>query len=166
MEHAAALKQAVWAVDRDVPVRGLDELAQVFGNSAATTRFLALVLSSFGALALALGAIGVFGVTAFTVGRRTPEFGVRVALGASRTGVLRTALATCALPVGIGVVAGLAAAAASSRALRSVLFDVEPSDPATFVSVAATLVVVALLASLLPAWRASRVDPVRVLGSE
>jgi len=166
MEHAAALKQAVWDVDRDVPVTGLDELARVFGNSAATTRFLALVLSSFGALALALGAIGVFGVTAFTVGRRAPEFGVRVALGASRTGVLRTALATCALPVGVGVVVGLAGASAASRALRSALFGVAPSDPATFAGVAATLVVVALLASVLPAWRASRVDPVRVLGSE
>jgi putative ABC transport system permease protein len=166
LEHAAALKQAVWSVDRDVPVTGLDELARVFGSSAATTRFLALVLSSFGALALALGAIGVFGVTAFTVARRAPEFGVRVALGASRAGVLRTALTTCALPVGIGVVLGLAGAAAASRALRSVLFGVEPSDPVTFASVAATLVVAALFASLLPAWRASRVDPVRVLGSE
>jgi predicted permease len=166
MDHAAALQQAVWSVDPDVPITGLDALSHVFGETAATTRFLTLVLSSFGALALLLGAVGVFGVTAYAVGRRAPEFGVRLALGSSRSGVLAAALATCLAPVAAGLGAGLALAGAASGALRSVLYGVEPSDPVTFAMVAATLLGVAILASLLPAWRASRVDPVEVLNAE
>lgn len=166
MGHAAVIQEAIWSVDSDVPITGLQELGAVYDRSAATTRFLTLVLGSFGALALLLGAIGVFGVTSYVVARRVPEFGVRLALGSSRRGVLASALFTCALPVAMGLFVGLAAAAGSTKVLGSVLFDIEPSDPATFVAVAATLIAVALLASLLPAWRASRVDPVRVLSAE
>jgi ABC-type antimicrobial peptide transport system permease subunit len=164
--HAAAVREAVWSVDRDVPITGTNELSEVFGESAATTRFLTLLLSSFGGLALALGAIGVFGVTSFTVGRRIPEFGVRIALGSSRVGVLRSALGTCLIPVMVGLVLGLAAAFASAGVLRSVLFGVGPTDPVTFALVGLTLLAVALLASGLPALRASRVDPVTVLNAE
>ena len=163
MAHAAALQDAIWSVDRDVPLSEVEELAEVYDRSAASTRFLTLVLGSFGALALLLGAIGVFGVTAFAVGRRIPEFGVRLALGASRGSVLRAGLMTSGVPVAVGLVVGIAAAALTSRILRSVLYRVEPSDPLTFGAVGATMLAVALLASLLPAWRASRVDPVRVL---
>jgi len=108
----------------------------------------------------------VFGVTAYAVGRRIPEFGVRLALGSSRASVLRTALVTCGAPVLVGLAVGIAAAAASSKVLASVLYQVEPSDPLTFVFVGGTMLAVALLASLLPAWRASRVDPVRVLSAD
>ena len=166
LEHAAAVQDAVWSVDPEVPITGLDELTHVFDESAASTRFLAGVLGSFGALALLLGAVGVFGVTTYTVARRLPEFGVRIALGSSRAGVLGVGLLTCAAPVVVGLVLGLAGAAASSRVLRSVLFGTEPSDPTTFAVVGATLFLTAVFASLLPAWRASRVDPVRVLGAE
>jgi len=164
--HAAAIQQAVWSVDEDVPITGLDAFPRVFDESASSTRFLASVLGSFGALALLLGAVGVFGVTAYAVARRLPEFGVRLALGSSRAGVVGTGLLTCAVPVAVGLALGLGGAAASARALRSVLFGVEPSDPTTYVLVGGTLLVTAALASLLPAWRASRVDPVRVLGAE
>ncbi len=166
LSRAAALQGAVWSVDEDVPITGIQELSRVFDRSAATTRFLTLVLGSFGALALLLGAIGVFGVTSYAVARRIPEFGVRLALGSTRRGVLGGALLTCAAPVGFGLVAGLAGAAALSGALRSALYGVEPSDPGTFALVAGTLLVVAVLASLVPAWRVSRLDPVRVLGTE
>jgi predicted permease len=165
-DHAAAIHQAVWSVDPDVPISGTEELARVFDRSAATTRFLTLVLGSFGVLALLLGAIGVFGVTAYAVARRIPEFGVRLALGSSRSGVLASALLTCAAPVGVGLLVGTVGAALSSSALRSVLFGVEPSDPVTFALVGGMLLAVALLASLVPAWRASRVDPVRVLSAD
>jgi ABC-type antimicrobial peptide transport system permease subunit len=153
-------------VDEDVPITGLGAFPRVFDESAASTRFLAWVLGSFGALALLLGAVGVFGVTAYVVARRLPEFGVRIALGSSRAGVLGEGLLTCAFPVGGGLLVGLAGGAAASRVLRSVLFEVEPSDPATFALVAGTLLLTAALASLAPSWRASRVDPVRVLGAE
>ena len=106
LSHLAAVQKAVWSVDAQVPIAGADELASVFDRSAASTRFLTLVLGSFGVLALILGAIGVFGVTAYSVGRRTSEFGVRLALGSSRASVLRRALATCGAPVVAGLVAG------------------------------------------------------------
>jgi predicted permease len=166
LEHAAAVQQAVWSVDEDVPITGLDAFPNVFAESASSTRFLAWVLGSFGALALLLGAVGVFGVTAYAVARRLPEFGVRIALGSSRAGVIVAGLLTCAWPIAAGLALGLGAAAASSRVLRSALFGVEPSDPATFVLVGGTLLLTAVVASLVPAWRASRVDPVQVLGTE
>lgn len=166
LEHAPAVRDAIWSVDAEVPISGVGDLESVYDRSAATTRFLTLVLTSFGGVAMLLGAIGVFGVTGFTVGRRLPEFGVRIALGSTRGEVLRTALGTCLLPVGAGLGAGLAVSLVSSVALRSVLFEVEPRDPATFVVTAATLFTVALVAALLPAWRGSRVDPVTVLNGE
>jgi predicted permease len=163
MGHAAELREAVWSVDPDVPITGLEELSTVFGRSAATTRFLATILTAFGALALALGAVGVFGVTAYTVSRRTAEFGVRVALGSPRAGVLTTALLSSLQPVGAGLLTGLLVAAATAGTLRTVLFGIEPSDPVTYVAVGGVLLVVATLASLVPALRASRVDPVAAL---
>lgn len=166
LAHAADLRGAVWSVDGDVPITGLEELSTVFGRSAATTRFLAIILSAFGFLALALGAVGVFSVTAYTVSRRTPEFGVRVALGSSRGGVLATALTGSLAPVAAGMVAGLLAAAAASGTLRTVLFGIEPSDPVTYLAVGGLLLVVATLASLVPAVWASRVDPVTALRAD
>jgi predicted permease len=164
--HAAEVREAVWSVDPDVPITGLEELATVFGRSAATTRFLATILTSFGFLALALGAVGVFGVTAYSVSRRIPEFGVRVALGSSRTGVVTTALGASLAPVVAGLVVGLLAAAVASGTLRTALFGIEPSDPVTYLGVGGLLLAVATLASLLPAIRASRVDPVTALRSD
>jgi len=121
------------------------------------------VLGGFGSLALLLAAIGVFGVTAYGVGRRTSEFGVRIALGSSRGAVLRSAVRGTLLAVAIGLAVGMLAAALSTRALRSALYQVEPFDPATFLAVPLVLLLVAVGASLVPAWRASRVDPVAAL---
>lgn len=166
LREAAAVQKAIWSVDPDVPISGVDALSHVFDESAASTRFLAVVLGSFGALALLLGALGVFGVTSYVVGQRTGEFGVRMALGSSRRGVLATALATCGPAVLVGLALGLGGAVVSARVLRSVLYGIEPSDPGTFAMVGTTLLVVAVLASLVPAWRASRIDPVRVLKAE
>lgn len=166
MAHSASVRDAVWSVDSDVPITGMAELAAVLGRSTRTTRFLALLLSAFGLLALALGAVGVFGVTAYTVGRRTPEVGVRIALGGSRATVLSAALRASLVPVAAGLAVGLLGARGASGLLESVLYRVEPTDPATFAGVAGVLAGVATVAALLPAWRASRVDPVRVLNSE
>ncbi len=166
LARTADVREAVWAVDADVPITGVEELSSVVDRSAATTRFLATVLGAFGALALLLASIGVFGVTAYGVGRRSAEFGVRIALGASRVEVLGSALRGSLAAVVAGLVVGLAVASLSSGALSSALYEIEPSDPVTFAGVAALLLVVAAAAALVPGWRASRVDPVTVLNSE
>lgn len=156
----------MWSVDEDVPITGIDELAAVLGRSTRTTRFLTLLLGGFGVLALGLGAIGVFGVTAYTVGRRIPEFGVRVALGSSRLGVVRTALLGGVAPVLAGLAAGVLVALWTGPLLESALFGVEPADPFTLGGVTALLGGVALVAMLVPAWRASGVDPREALVGE
>ena len=166
LAQAAEIRAAVWSVDPDVPIGGVDELARVMHSTAATTRFVTVVLGAFGALALLLSAVGVFGVTAYGVGRRIPEFGVRVALGASRGDVVRSALAGSLWAVTLGLGAGVLAASFATDALAAALYEIEPSDPATFVGVAGLLLVVAVVAALVPAWRAGRVDPVRALWGE
>lgn len=163
---APAVREAVWEIDADVPVTSIDHLADILDESTRTTRFLTGLLSSFGLLALLLCAVGVFGVTAYTSGRRMPEFGVRLALGSSRRGVVMTGLSKSVRPVVAGLVVGMAGAASSAGALRSVLYGIEPYDVPTFTGVAILLAVTAAAAAAIPAWRASRVDPVRVLGSD
>ena len=138
----------------------------MLAGSTRTTRFFALLLSAFGGLAIALGGVGVFGVTAYTVGRRIPEFGVRIALGSSRSGVLRSAARLSLLPVALGLGGGLVAAFTTSGLLESVLYGVEPTDPATFATVALLLGAVATFASSIPAYKASRIDPATVLNGE
>jgi predicted permease len=166
LRHAAALREAVWSIDADVPISGMEELAGTLARSTESTRFLTLLLSGFAGLALMLGAVGVFGVTTYTVGRRIPEFGVRVALGASRGAVLTAAMRRSLTPVVFGVMAGVAGSLGASRLLRQVLYGVEANDPLTLVVVPLVLGAVAALATLAPAWRASGVDPVTVLNSE
>jgi putative ABC transport system permease protein len=166
MDAARAVQEAVWALDPDVPVSGIADLAEVLGQSTRTTRFLAVLLSSFGALAVGLAGVGVFGVTTYTSGRRRPEFGVRLALGSSRSEVVRSAALRSLAPVAVGLVVGLVVATATSTLLSSVLFGVEPSDPVTFAGVALLLGSVGVLAAVVPAWRVSRVDPVTVLASD
>lgn len=166
LDHVAAVQDAVWSVDADVPLSDFAELSTVLGQSTRETRFFALLLGGFGLLALALGAVGVFGVTAYTLGERLPEFGVRLALGGSRASVVSSALSRSLRPVGAGLAVGLVGAWASSRLLGSVLYEVEPTDPPTFVAVAVLLLSAGVTAALIPALRVGRVDPVRVLNAE
>ncbi len=166
LDQAAAIREAVWAVDADVPISGMQDLSATMVRSAESTRFLAILLSSFGAIALALGGLGIFGVTAYTVNQRMPEFGVRVALGSSRTGILTAAMRRSLRPVAFGLLAGLAGALATSSLLDSILYGVEATDPVTLVVVPAVLALIAALAVSLPAWRASRVDPIQVLNAD
>ncbi|MBW3533942.1 MAG: ABC transporter permease [Gemmatimonadetes bacterium] len=160
------VREAVWEVDPDAPVSSLDTMERVVARSAGNRRLVTALLAGFGLVALALGVVGVYGVTAYTVARRTPEFGVRLALGASRARVLRSAMVQGMAPVALGVVAGVAGAAMASGLLSSLLWEVPPRDPLTLGSVAGFLGAVAALATALPAWRAIRVDPTRVLRSE
>jgi putative ABC transport system permease protein len=160
---ASAIRDVVWSLDRDTPISQMEPLGNVVGRSAATARFVALLLTAFGALALVLGAVGVYGVTAFTVARRLPEFGVRVALGARPRDVVTSAVSSGIVPVVIGIALGWAGALASTRLLRNLLYEVSPTDPVTFAAVIGLLGMVGLGALLVPAWRATRVDPISVL---
>ncbi len=154
------------ALDADVALESGGPLSEVVGFSLLPQRAAAWLVGVLGALGLVLAAVGVYGVLAFQVAQRTHELGVRVALGATARDIVAMVVGRGALLVAAGTAAGLLLAAATTRFLAAFLFGVSPLDPATFAAVAATLAVVALAASLLPALRAVRVDPARALRAE
>jgi putative ABC transport system permease protein len=136
------------------------------GGWLADRRFLLLLVGLFAAAALALAAIGIYGVVAFSVTRRTQEIGIRMSLGAQRGNVLRLILGEGARMAGFGVVIGIGASLAITRLTATLLYGISATDPLTFVSVAVLLSVVTLLASYIPARRAMRVDPMIALRNE
>jgi putative ABC transport system permease protein len=166
----AAIGQAVRAVVHDAdPIAGIDAmtpLEQLKSTSIAQPRFYAVMLGIFAALAGVLAAVGIYGVLAYAVLQRTPEIGVRMALGAQPRAVLALVLRRGLLLTGIGLTLGLAGAAALSRVLKTLLFGLTPLDPLTYVVVAAVFTAIATLAAYLPARRATRVDPVVALRCE
>jgi putative ABC transport system permease protein len=163
---AEAVRREVRALDPSLPVTALEPLETVVARSISQPRFYMLVLGIFAAVALVLASIGIFGVVSYAVSQRTREMGIRIALGASRERVLRMVLGNAMRVAVIGVVVGLLAAVALSRTLATLLFDLSPTDPMTYAAVGIGLSLVALLASYLPAWRATRVDPVVALRAE
>ena len=162
----AAVAAAVHQLDSDQPVSEVHSLDALLADSLAQQRFNMLLLAAFAGLALVLAAVGIYSVLAYAVRRRQREIGIRMALGAQLGDVLRMVVAEGMRPTLIGVALGLAGAMALSRLIASLIFGVSQSDPLTFVSVAALLTMVALIASLLPAYRATRVDPMRALREE
>jgi putative ABC transport system permease protein len=157
------LRRAVLSVDRDVPLFNVRTMDAMMGTAASERRLSMVLLASFAALALLLAALGIYGVLAYDVTRRTQELGLRMALGARRSSVLTLVLAQGLRIVLAGLVVGLAGALAAARLIESQLFGVRSFDPATYVGVAALLAVVALVATLVPALRATRVDPLEAL---
>jgi ABC-type antimicrobial peptide transport system permease subunit len=153
-------------VDGDVPVKYERTMEEVVSRTMADSRLTTLLLMVFGGLALGLGAIGVYGVASFAVTQSTFEIGVRMALGAGRNGVLAQVMRRFLAVAGVGIALGLFAAFGTSRVLSSLLFRVSSTDPPTFLGVAALLTLVALGAVLVPAFRASRIEPARVLKEE
>ena len=141
-------------------------MAAVVSDSMAGDRFNTLLLGAFAAVAMLLAALGLYGVLAQLVGRRTHELGVRIALGADRTNILGWVIGHGMKLTGFGLALGMAAAAATTRFAQGMLYGVEPLDPITFAGTAAILGLVALAAALIPAWRATRVDPVESLRAE
>ncbi|HKV26694.1 MAG TPA: ABC transporter permease [Candidatus Acidoferrales bacterium] len=161
-----AVKQQVWSVDKDAPLTNLKTMNQVVAQRVAQPRFQALLLGSFGALGLILAMVGIYGVISYGLTQRTREIGVRMALGAQPRDVLRMVIREGMLPAGLGIVAGVAGALALGRVLRSLLFEIKPTDPATFIGVAAVLSIVALAACWIPARRAMRIEPMEALRYE
>ncbi len=160
------IKDQIAALDSNQAVSDIATMEENIEDSLASRRLTMTLLGVFGGLALILASIGLYGVMALIVTQRTREMGIRFALGASRGDVLRLVLGQGAFLVGIGLAAGLFGAFFASRALRSVLYDVAPLDPAALVSALLTLSLVALIACFLPARRASLVDPIEALRME
>jgi putative ABC transport system permease protein len=160
------IKRAIWAVDKSAPITDLATMDQIVAQSVAEPRFQMLLLGSFGALGLTLAIVGIYGVISYGVSQRTPEIGVRMALGASRAALLRMVIREGMLLAGGGIVLGLGGALALTRFLRSLLFEIKPADPATFTGVAILLAVTALAACWIPARRAMKVDPIQALRYE
>jgi predicted permease len=145
------------------PVYDMRPMTERVASSTAQARFSAVLLALFAIIALALAVMGIYGVMSFAVSQRTREIGIRMALGADRSRVLALVVREGALLAGLGVVLGLAGALALTRLLRTMLFEVAPSDPVTFVVIVAIVGIAAFVASWVPARRAAGVDPVRAL---
>jgi len=156
----------VTSIDPDLPLFDVRTMNERIGRTLAESRFNTLLLSLLGAIGLLLAATGIYGVIAYFVSQRTQEIGVRIALGASSSSVVRLILGQALLPVAIGAAIGIAGALAASRVLANQLFGVSRTDPLTIAAVVATLIGVALLASAVPARRAAAVDPTRALQAE
>jgi putative ABC transport system permease protein len=163
---APSIRQAVWSVDKDQAIVRVATMETLVAQSAAQRRFALIVFEAFALAALILAAAGIYGVLAGSVAERVREIGVRQALGASRTEILALVLRQGAALTGVGVAVGVVGAAAASRVIRALLFSVSHLDPITYLGVTVVMAVVATLACALPAWRATRIDPVRTLQAE
>jgi putative ABC transport system permease protein len=161
-----ALRPAVYAVDKDQPVGTIRPLEEIMAESIASQRFAMTLLTVFSLVALVIAAVGIYGVMAYSVVQRTGEFGIRMALGAQRRDVLRLVLAQGGKLVGLGLIIGLAGTLAASRAMGSMLFNTSAQDPLTLGTITVLLGAVALLACLLPANRATKVNPIEALRAE
>jgi ABC-type antimicrobial peptide transport system permease subunit len=163
---AAAIQKAVQQMNSEQVAYNFESMEAIIADSLASRRFTMILLGVFAALALVLASIGIYGVISYVAGQRTHEIGIRLALGAQRRDVMRLVLGQAARMTLIGVVLGLAGAAALTRLMKTVLFGVSATDPVTFASVAVVLTLVALAACYLPARRAMRVDPMVALRHE
>jgi predicted permease len=165
-QYALPVLQIVQQLDRDLPLSNILTMDQVIGRNIMDQSFNAVLLLSFAALSLVLAAVGLFGVLSYIVAQRTTEIGIRIALGAQREQVMRLMLGDGLRPALFGLLLGLIASAGVTRLIQSMLYGTSPFDPAVFVFVAVMLLLVAAAACALPAWRASRLDPMQALRTE
>ncbi len=157
---------AIRAIDPEQPVVDIRTMVQVLDDKLTPQRFSALLLGVFAGVALLLAAVGIYSVLSYIVRGRSREIGIRRALGARTADVLRLVIVEGMSPALVGIAAGTIAALASARVMRTLVFGVSASDPLTLAAVGATLALVALMASLVPAYRALRLDPVKILRAE
>jgi predicted permease len=166
MNLVLPVTNAIHDVDREVPVRDVQTMDELVANSLSGQRLDLLLLGSFAVVALVLAGIGIYGVLSYSVRRRVQEIGIRLALGASLSNVLRMIVLEGMRPVLLGLAIGTVAALALSKVISSLLYEVKATDPATFLTVAVVLALVALFASMIPAYRAGKVDPMLALRCE
>jgi putative ABC transport system permease protein len=162
---SAATKQ-VSAMDQDIPVFGVKTMEEYLSTSVAAPRFSTTLLTIFAGVALVLTVVGLYGVMSYSVAQRRNEIGIRLALGAQSRDVLLMIVKQGSLLIGLGLLIGLSGAFALTRLIASMLFGVTAKDPLTFTAVGALLAAVALLACYVPAWRATKVDPMEALRYE
>jgi ABC-type antimicrobial peptide transport system permease subunit len=162
----ASVKSQIWAIDKNLPVFDVRTMEQVLEADRSQRRFQSFVMSVFAGLALVLASIGLFGVLSSLVSQRTHEIGIRMALGAQTKDVLGLVLGEGFRMVLLGIVIGVAAGMALTRYLSSLFFGVSPANPVTYLEVALLMIGIALVACLLPAWRAIRVNPMVALRYE
>jgi predicted lysophospholipase L1 biosynthesis ABC-type transport system permease subunit len=160
---AAAVRRAIWAVDASQPVTNIASMEDVLNGEVDQRRSQMLLLGAFAGLALTLASLGIYGVLAYLVSFRTQEIGVRMALGARPADVLRAVLLRGLWIAVVGLGLGLAAALLLTRLMAHMLFGVRPVDPATYAGAAIAALAMSLLASYIPAWRATRIDPIAAL---
>ncbi len=160
------IQRAIHNLDGDLAVSHVETLHEWIARSTLDSEFNSFLVLGFAVIALVLAAAGLYGVLAYLVTQRTSELGVRIALGAQRTQILRLTLVDGLRPALAGLIAGLAGSAAVAKLIRSLLYGVEPYDWTVFVAVATLLLGVAALACAIPAWRASRLDPLLALRAE
>src|SRR5262249_32484063 len=160
---AAAIRNQVRSIDPNTPVDQVVTMEERLSNSVAGRRFQALLLGLFAGLAFVIAAVGVYGVISYAVSQRTREIGIRIALGAGASDVMRMVVWRGMRLALTGVALGLAGALALTRVMKNLLFDVSATDPATFAIIVLLLLAVALIASCIPARRATKVDPLQAL---
>lgn len=166
MRLAGAVRAEVRSLDPNLPVANIRPMTDVVSTALAMPRLTGFLMGTFAAIALTLAAVGIYGVLSYLVARRTHEIGIRLAVGADRSQVLGLVLTQGLTLAGSGIVMGIVAALLLTRVMQSLLYQVRPGDPITFAVVTLVLVVVALLASALPAYRATRVSPLVALRTE
>jgi putative ABC transport system permease protein len=163
---APALRSELGALDRDQPMTDIRSMERILFESMTIPRLMAVLMTIFSTIAMIMAALGIYGVVSYSVAQRSHEFGIRMALGAGSTNVVRLVLKQALWMLGIGVVLGVPAAAAATVVLQSFLFGVGARDPLTFVAIPLLLGAIGVLASYIPARRATRVDPVVALRCE
>jgi len=163
---ALPIQRLIASLDANLPVKNVLTMEEIVGESTANSSFSATLVLSFAGFSLLLAAVGLYGVLAYLVTQRTGEIGIRMALGARRERVLRLVLTDGLRPALLGLVIGMAASLAAARLISSVLYGTSPLDPSVFLSVIATLLISAVGACLVPAWRAAQIDPMSALRAE
>jgi putative ABC transport system permease protein len=163
---ATSVRNAIWAVDKDQTVANIDSMEHIVAGAVARQRFSMLLLAIFAGIALVLAAVGIYGVMSYSVAQQTREIGIRMALGAQRSDVLKMTVKQGLRLVGLGLVIGLFAAFILTRVMATLLFGISATDPLTFISISLVLLAVAVLASYIPALRATKVDPMIALRAQ